>query len=175
MNVLPRRCAVLMALPLALLPTGCGGGGGPAPLPPPTAKFSDASMSGQYAFSMSGSELCAGVSSYFTRVGSFLADGKGKITSGLEDINVCAGVETLQFNGGKYSIGADGRGSLELTNSTGTTTYSIALSTTAGGSIAQHGGFVAVLVTCLAITAAWLAVAWNMSDFVPAPSPASRT
>ena len=137
MNVLPRRCAVLMALPLALLPTGCGGGGGPAPLPPPTAKFSDASMSGQYAFSMSGSELCAGVSSYFTRVGSFLADGKGKITSGLEDINVCAGVETLQFNGGKYSIGADGRGSLELTNSTGTTTYSIALSTTAGGSIAQ--------------------------------------
>jgi MFS family permease len=45
----------------------------------------------------------------------------------------------------------------------------------AGGAIAQHGGFVAVLVTCLAITAAWLAVAWNMGDFVPAASPASRT
>jgi predicted MFS family arabinose efflux permease len=45
----------------------------------------------------------------------------------------------------------------------------------AGGVIAQHGGFVAVLVTCLAITAAWLAVAWNMGDFVPAASPASRT
>ena len=45
----------------------------------------------------------------------------------------------------------------------------------AGGAIAQHGGFSAVLVTCFAITAAWLAVAWNMGDFVPAASPASRT
>ncbi len=45
----------------------------------------------------------------------------------------------------------------------------------AGGSIAQHAGFVPVLVTCLAVTAVWLAVAWNMGDFVPAASPASRT
>ena len=45
----------------------------------------------------------------------------------------------------------------------------------AGGAIAQHVGFTAVLVACLAATAAWLAVAWNMSDFVPAVSPASRT
>ena len=45
----------------------------------------------------------------------------------------------------------------------------------AGGAIAQHAGFTAVLVACLAVTAAWLAVAWNMGDFVPAASPASRT
>lgn len=45
----------------------------------------------------------------------------------------------------------------------------------AGGAIAQHAGFTSVLVACLAVTAAWLAVAWNMSDFVPAVSPASRT
>jgi len=45
----------------------------------------------------------------------------------------------------------------------------------AGGAIAQHGGLVAVLVTCLAITVAWLAAAWNMGDFVPAATPASRT
>jgi len=45
----------------------------------------------------------------------------------------------------------------------------------AGGAIAQHAGFTAVLATCLAITAAWLAVAWNMGEFVPAASPASRT
>ena len=45
----------------------------------------------------------------------------------------------------------------------------------AGGAIAQHGGFTAVLAACLAVTAAWLAVAWNMGDFVPAASPASRT
>ena len=45
----------------------------------------------------------------------------------------------------------------------------------AAGSIAQHAGFVAVLVTCLVVAAGWLAVAWNMGDFVPAASPASRT
>ncbi len=45
----------------------------------------------------------------------------------------------------------------------------------AGGAIAQHAGFVAVLVTCLVVTLSWLAVAWNMGDFVPAATPASRT
>lgn len=45
----------------------------------------------------------------------------------------------------------------------------------AGGAIAQHASFVAVLTTCLVVTAAWLAVAWNMGDFIPAASPASRT
>jgi MFS family permease len=44
-----------------------------------------------------------------------------------------------------------------------------------GGSIAQHAGFVPVLVTCLTVTAVWLAVAWNMGDFMPAATPASRT
>jgi hypothetical protein len=128
---------VCASAPFIYLAVGCGGGSNPAPLPPPAAKFSTASLSGKYAFSMSGSELCGGVSSYFTRAGSLTADGKGNITSGLEDINVCTGIETLQFTGGKYSIGPDGRGTLKLTNSSGTTNYSIVLSSTAAGSIAQ--------------------------------------
>jgi MFS family permease len=45
----------------------------------------------------------------------------------------------------------------------------------AGGAIAQHAGFVAVLGVCLAVTLAWLAVAWNMGEFVPSASPAPRT
>lgn len=45
----------------------------------------------------------------------------------------------------------------------------------AGGAAAQHAGFPAVLLGCLAVTVAWLAVAWNMGDFVPAASPASRS
>jgi predicted MFS family arabinose efflux permease len=40
----------------------------------------------------------------------------------------------------------------------------------AGGAIAQHAGFGAVLAMCLALTAAWLAAAWNMRDFAPAAS-----
>jgi len=43
----------------------------------------------------------------------------------------------------------------------------------AGGALAQHAGFGVVLGVCLAATLAWLAVAWNMGEFVAA-APASR-
>jgi hypothetical protein len=136
MNTRPKQLFGFVALTFVFFAAGCGGGSGSTP-PSPTAKFSDASLSGQYAFSMAGNEVCAGTSSYFARAGSFTADGKGNITAGLEDVNVCPGVATLRFTGGKYSIGSDGRGSLKLTNSTGTTNYSIALSSSTAGAIAQ--------------------------------------
>ena len=44
----------------------------------------------------------------------------------------------------------------------------------AGGSIAQHAGFVTALVACLALALAWFAVAWSMGDFVPAASGMAR-
>jgi MFS family permease len=44
----------------------------------------------------------------------------------------------------------------------------------AGGALAQHAGFGAVLGACLAITAAWLAAAWNMAEF-QAGKPATRS
>jgi MFS family permease len=45
----------------------------------------------------------------------------------------------------------------------------------AGGALAQHAGFGAVLGACLAVTVAWLAAAWNMAEFRPAATPATRT
>ena len=50
-----------------------------------------------------------------------------------------------------------------------------ALGAAAGGAIAQHAGFMAVLAACLALTLVWLAVAWNMGEFVAAPSAVPRT
>ena len=44
----------------------------------------------------------------------------------------------------------------------------------AGGAIAQHAGFVAVLAACLGVTLAWLAVARGMGDFIPRATPAAR-
>lgn len=135
-----RRFAAGLSAVFALFAAACGGGGyspPPGPPPPPAAKFSNASLAGQYAFSMTGTELCSGQSSVFVRAGTFTADGTGNVTEGLEDVNVCTGVQTLPFTSGQYSIGADGRGSLSLSNSTGTTTYSIALSTVTEGFIAQ--------------------------------------
>src|SRR5215472_1103620 len=141
MNTWMKRLALLVSLALVSLTIACGGGGGsnpgPPPPPPPGAKFSNASLAGQYAFSMTGTELCSGQGSFFGRAGTFTADGNGNITAGLEDVNVCTGVETIPFTGGTYSIDADGRGSVGLTNSTGTTNYSITLSSATAGSIVQ--------------------------------------
>jgi predicted MFS family arabinose efflux permease len=44
----------------------------------------------------------------------------------------------------------------------------------AGGALAQHAGFGAVMLASLALAGGWLAVAWNMGDFVPAATPAPR-
>ena len=139
------RLAFFVLVVVGSFAAACGGGGsgsgpGPGPTPPPPQpppKFSNASLSGQYAFSMAGTELCAGSGSFFGRVGTFVADAHGNITGGLEDVNICTGVQTLQFTGGTYSIGPDGRGSLGVTNSSGTTTYSIVLSSTTEGAIGQ--------------------------------------
>ncbi len=134
-----RRAAFLLAVLVVSLSAACGGGGSSnqLPLPPPAGNFSNASLKGQYAFSMSGRELCAGLGSFFARAGSFTADGNGNITGGVEDVNTCIGVVTLQFTGGTYSMQADGRGTLSLINSTGTTNYSISLSSSAQGFIVQ--------------------------------------
>ncbi len=134
-----KRWALVAATVLASLTAACGGGRTPVGGPPPTGNFSNANLKGQYAFLMSGTELCSGSSSFFTRAGSFTADGSGHITGGLEDVNVCSGVSVppLQFTNSTYSITADGRGTLSLTNTTGTTNYSITLSSATAGVIAQ--------------------------------------
>ena len=86
---------------------------------------------------MSGTEACGRTGSFFGRIGAFTADGNGKITGGVEDVNVCTGTSTLVLTNSSYSIQADGRGTLSLTNITGTTNYSITLSTIGQGSIVQ--------------------------------------
>jgi hypothetical protein len=139
MNGSLKRLTLFAAILLASVTVACNSGTtvvGPPP-PPPAGNFSNASLKGQYAFSMSGTEFCAGLSSFFTRAGSFTADGNGHISGGLEDVNVCTGVFTLQFTNSTYSIGADGRGTLTLKNSTGATNYSITLTSATQGVVAQ--------------------------------------
>ena len=40
----------------------------------------------------------------------------------------------------------------------------------AGGALAQHAGFLAVLVACLAVTLGWLGLAWGMGGALPGPT-----
>jgi len=94
----------------------CGGGSSITP-PPPAGNFSNASLHGQYAFSMSGVDPNG---AYLARVGSFVADGNGAITAGLEDVVVGkAGGAEVTFTGGTYTIQANGRGLLVLNSGNG--------------------------------------------------------
>ncbi|HTF27060.1 MAG TPA: hypothetical protein VK937_24630 [Candidatus Limnocylindria bacterium] len=143
MNLPVKRLLSFAAALFAFVSAGCSNSGntvvGPPP-PPPTGNFSNSSLKGQYAFSMSGTELCAGQGSFFARAGSFTADGSGHISGGVEDVNVCTGVGTLPFTSSTYSISADGRGTLNLTNNTGTTSYSLILTSPTQGFVAQTDG-----------------------------------
>jgi hypothetical protein len=99
---------------LAMILVACGGGGTNITPPPPTGGFTNASLKGQYAFSMSGVDPSG---AFISRVGSFTADGAGNITGGLEDVlslgsGQAAGL--VSFSGGSYQIQANGRGLIVL-------------------------------------------------------------
>jgi len=98
-------------------------------------------LSGRYAF------LLSGYDTHGNRVaaaGSFVADGAGGITGGVEDLNDRGGTPqaSLAINSGTYSVGADNRGTITITNSSGSTyTMAIALGNLVGGT-AEKGSAV---------------------------------
>lgn len=127
-----RRLALLFSIAVAAFAASCGGGSTPAP-PPPVGGFSNADLNGQYAFLMSGTDS----GGFFGRVGVFIADGAGHITGGIEDVNTSSGEQTLAFSSSGYSVQADGRGTVQLTNQTGTLTFSVTLLSPSQGYIVQ--------------------------------------
>jgi hypothetical protein len=133
-----KRGLLFCASLAALWASACSGGSGTVTPPPPTGPFSNQSLSGQYAFSMTGSEIASSgltTSNLFTRVGSFTADGKGSITGGAEDVNLVTGASRFDFTSGSYKVNGDGRGTLSLVNSSGTLTFSITLASSSNGYI----------------------------------------
>jgi len=117
----------------ALWASACSGGGTTVAPPPPTGPFSNASLKGQYAFSMIGTEVSNSGEFSLTRVGSFTADGKGDVTGGAEDVNLATGANEFSFTGGSYTVNADGHGTLSLIDSSGTLTFSITLASSTNG------------------------------------------
>jgi hypothetical protein len=136
-----RHGPLFALLALALLCAACGGGGGgisgtPAP-PPATGPYGAASLNGTYAFTMTGQDS----GGFFARVGSFSANGAGAITGGVEDVNSGAvGTAILPFSSGTYSIGTNGKGTLNLTNQTGTLQFTIVMTSSTSGLLTQVDG-----------------------------------
>lgn len=84
-----------------------------------TIRFSDVSIQGPYAFSLSGTIANAALSS----AGTLQLDGKGNITGGVADFNGSVGFFPNVPLTGSYDVGPDGRGTATLTSSLGTTHY----------------------------------------------------
>src|SRR5579859_781409 len=95
--------------------TGCGGGGNSLSFPPPQGTFTNASLTGPFAFSYTGSDGRG----FLAVAGSFQADGAGHVTAGMEDINSGFGIFTNAAITGTYSVRADGRGSANLNSPAG--------------------------------------------------------
>lgn len=88
-------------------------------------QFSNSSLKGNYVFSLKGVDP-SGLT--FFAVGSVTADGNGNITGGEEDLNdVASGYSNANNIAGTYSIGADGRGTLNLNSSIGRFSYAFAM------------------------------------------------
>jgi len=133
-----RVLSVCVSVAAALWAGACSGGSTPVTVTPPPNIFSNSNLQGQYAFSMTGTTVdqTTGIGVPFTRTGSFIADGKGAITGGTEDVNLIfanGGAGELAFTGGSYTINGDGRGTLSLIDSTGTLTFSITLTSSTNG------------------------------------------
>ena len=99
---------------LAMVAISCGDGAGIQP-GGSAVTFSNASLKGQYAFSFVGTDTLGQA----LLAGTFLSDGDGNITSGMEDSNAISGIVTNRPFTGVYSVGTDGRGSATVTNTQG--------------------------------------------------------
>lgn len=89
-----------------------------------TILFSDATLSGQYAFAYSGQDTAG----FFAVAGSITFDGLGNIVSGgVEDVNSGNGVVTNPITGGTYNVGPDGRTTVSFTTDTATITFQLTI------------------------------------------------
>jgi len=101
---------------------------------------SESLLSGQYAFSLSGFNSTG----YLAVVGSFTADGTGKITAGEVDSNGALGVQTqipIDTTASSYSVGSNHLGCATIVTSFGTFNTRLALGSLAS-SVATEGRLV---------------------------------
>ena len=74
------RLLFLPLFSLSLFTIACSGGASNGTPPPKVGTFTNSNLRGNYAFSMSGQD---GNGAFITRIGSFIADGSGKISNAI--------------------------------------------------------------------------------------------
>ena len=107
--------------------------------PTPQGNFSNASLSGQYAYHLAGTDLSTG--GVFREGGVFTADGKGNITSGNDDFSEGTGGVSTNSSSGNYSIANDGTGTVVLNLAGGSITLGVTLISTSRLQMIEGDGF----------------------------------
>ena len=102
---------VFGASALALALTACGGGGSNSSTSTPASTV--ASLSGNFVFSAVGTDPADGD---YAVLGSFVADGKGNVTSGVADYNLGSGVDSGVPLTGTYTVSGTGAVVVSLTD-----------------------------------------------------------
>jgi hypothetical protein len=98
---------------------------------PVTIQFGNASLTGTYVFFASRLSDSSG-SGFEYRAGTFVADGKGNLTGGINDV---AQGTAGTLGSGTYTVQPDGRGSLTFSDDGGTHTFAFALSSNTRGQL----------------------------------------
>lgn len=109
---------------------GCGSGGQVSVPPPPQEGFTNQSLNGSYAFSVTGADGAG----FFAFAGSLQADGTGKITAGSVDLN--SGTLSTPVNSsltGTYSVQSNGQTTATLVTSQGNFTIEFVLLSSSSG------------------------------------------
>ena len=110
----PTHLSLTQPLSVTINATACGTG-------------NETILNGQYAFSLSGFNATG----FLAEIGSFTADGTGKITAGTVDSNGALGVQSaaITTSGSSYSVGSDNRGCATIVTPFYTFTTRFALGT----------------------------------------------
>jgi hypothetical protein len=84
-----------------------------------TPGFSNASLNGNYVFTLNGASFSSnGSTDAYQEAGTFVADGGGHITSGVDTFAQNSGLSTGQLTG-SYSVSHDGTGTISLNSPRG--------------------------------------------------------
>jgi hypothetical protein len=101
-----------------------------------TVTYSDHSLNGPYAFSYTGNDS----QGFLAVAGSFVANGNGRIVSGVEDVSsFLTGNKTVQINSSSstYIIGPDGRGTANIVTTLGTDTWDFVMTSPGHGQVTR--------------------------------------
>ncbi|HUJ96294.1 MAG TPA: hypothetical protein VLW84_13565 [Terriglobales bacterium] len=89
--------------------------------------FSNASLTGQYVYQISGTDLTTG--NPYSESGVFAANGGGTLTSGIDDLIEAGAPISTNNTTGVYTINPDGTGAISLNIGTTTLTFAVTMAT----------------------------------------------